>query len=63
MQKGVAEMFESMIGEFIPGHSIDCVVLGFEDQCIKLLLLKLLLDSPQLCIVVPGKFQSIPQTG
>jgi 8-oxo-dGTP diphosphatase len=40
MRQGVEEMFESMIGEFIPGHSIDCVVLGFEDQCIKLLLLK-----------------------
>lgn len=40
MQNSVEEMFESMIGEFIPGQSIDCVVLGYEDQHLKLLLLK-----------------------
>ncbi len=40
MQQGVEKMFESMISECIPGHSIDCVVLGYEDKCLKLLLLK-----------------------
>lgn len=40
MQSNVEDVLELMIDGLIPGHSIDCVVLGYEDQCLKLLLLK-----------------------
>lgn len=40
MQKGIEEVFESTIDGYIPGNSIDCVVLGYENQSLKLLLLK-----------------------
>jgi 8-oxo-dGTP diphosphatase len=40
MQQDIEEMFELMIRDSIPGHSIDCVVLGYENLHLKLLLLK-----------------------
>ena len=39
-QKKQLEEFESRIDQFHPGHSIDCVILGYHDRHLKILLLK-----------------------
>ncbi|MEM7380950.1 MAG: NUDIX domain-containing protein [Bacteroidota bacterium] len=35
-----ARLFETHLNEVIPGHSIDCVILGYHDKELKVLLLK-----------------------
>lgn len=38
--KGILENMALDLDQFVPGHSIDCVIIGFEQQELKILILK-----------------------
>jgi len=52
--KDFVQKMPKELDQFIPGHSVDCVIIGFEQEVLKILILKL--KSKDDLWVLPGGF-------